>query len=98
VRHEPTIDCPKCVAPMKLIERNGIVIERCQECGGIFLDRGELEHLTQAEARWHDPEPASASAPRNRAGWHNDDDDDDTSHQGKRRKRRGFLDDLLDFG
>jgi len=31
--------CPKCQAPMSSIER-----------GGIFLDRGELERLEEAEA------------------------------------------------
>jgi len=42
--------CPKCQAPMTTIERSGVTIERCTECGGIFLDRGELERLETAEA------------------------------------------------
>jgi hypothetical protein len=32
------------------LERSGITLERCTECGGIFLDRGELERLEEAEA------------------------------------------------
>lgn len=42
--------CPKCQAPMTSLDRNGVTIERCTECGGIFLDRGELERLETAEA------------------------------------------------
>lgn len=42
--------CPKCQAPMTSQDRNGVTIERCAECGGIFLDRGELERLETAEA------------------------------------------------
>lgn len=42
--------CPKCQAPMTTLERSGVTLERCTECGGIFLDRGELERLETAEA------------------------------------------------
>jgi Zn-finger nucleic acid-binding protein len=41
---------PKCQAPMNPIERSGVTIDRCTECGGVFLDRGELERLETAEA------------------------------------------------
>lgn len=44
--------CPKDQTAMRGIERNGVTIERCPECGGIFLDRGELERLTEAEGRY----------------------------------------------
>jgi Zn-finger nucleic acid-binding protein len=42
--------CPKCGAPMRQHKRNGVTIEQCTECHGIFLDRGELEQLIGAEA------------------------------------------------
>lgn len=41
--------CPKCRMPMESLERSGVTIERCTECGGLFLDRGELERLEVAE-------------------------------------------------
>lgn len=98
--------CPKCAIPMRVIERNGVTIERCTECGGIFLDRGELERLAQAENAY------ISTAARSRE-WHDDDDDDDYRERHRRgytdergyqqqyppkKKRRGFLDDLFDFG
>jgi Zn-finger nucleic acid-binding protein len=46
------LSCPKCHAEMRMYERNGIHIDQCSECRGVFLDRGELEHLITAETQW----------------------------------------------
>lgn len=43
------LQCPKCQAVMRSYERNGINVDQCSGCSGIFLDRGELERLIQAE-------------------------------------------------
>lgn len=57
--------CPKCHGAMRTYERNGVHIDQCTECRGIFLDRGELEHLISAEARWNEaPAAPAAPAPR----------------------------------
>jgi Zn-finger nucleic acid-binding protein len=34
---------------MRTYERNGVLIDQCEECRGIFLDRGELEQLLDTE-------------------------------------------------
>ena len=46
----PAIDCPKCQSPMRTRRRNGVTIEQCVSCHGIFLDRGELEQLIGVES------------------------------------------------
>ncbi|MFJ2772513.1 zf-TFIIB domain-containing protein [Streptomyces sp. NPDC087300] len=46
------MQCPKCHAPMQTYNRNGVQIEQCSGCRGIFLDYGELESLTRLEAQW----------------------------------------------
>ena len=38
---------------MRTYERNGVHVDQCSECRGIFLDRGELERLIDAENSWH---------------------------------------------
>jgi uncharacterized protein len=48
------LTCPKCHGPMRTYERNGVHVDQCTECRGIFLDRGELERLVDAENNWHD--------------------------------------------
>jgi Zn-finger nucleic acid-binding protein len=35
---------------MRKHQRNGVTIEQCRRCHGIFLDRGELEQLIGAES------------------------------------------------
>ena len=58
------LTCPKCHGPMRTYERNGVHVDQCTECRGIFLDRGELERLIDAETAWHEGgRPASPSAP-----------------------------------
>lgn len=47
-----TLLCPKCAGVMKTYDRNGIHLEQCDTCRGIFLDFGELESLTQMESRF----------------------------------------------
>ncbi len=41
--------CPKCGGKMRTYERSQILVEQCEDCRGIFLDRGELERLVDAE-------------------------------------------------
>lgn len=58
--------CPKCHGDMRQYERSGVTIDQCSECRGIFLDRGELEKLFDAEASWNDSRrgaPAQAPQP-----------------------------------
>ncbi|MEU3465103.1 zf-TFIIB domain-containing protein [Streptomyces sp. NPDC006733] len=47
--------CPKCQGLMQTFNRNGVQIEQCGNCRGIFLDYGELEALTRVEGQWNQP-------------------------------------------
>ncbi|MFI1196877.1 zf-TFIIB domain-containing protein [Micromonospora sp. NPDC020750] len=60
------LTCPKCHGDMRQYERSGVVIDQCGECRGIFLDRGELEKLFEAEANWNRQQPAGAPNPAQR--------------------------------
>lgn len=55
--------CPKCHAKMRQFERSGVTIDQCTECRGIFLDRGELEHLIDADAQFNTPPKSPKSTP-----------------------------------
>ena len=41
--------CPKCRGRMGSYERSGIVLDQCEDCRGMFLDKGELERLVDTE-------------------------------------------------
>ena len=107
----PDLVCPKCQSPMRSYERNGVTVDQCTGCRGVFLDRGELERLVDAEGAYYEgatsaPTPAPPP-PRQDYREHRDRDDDDWKrrqygghgygHHGKRRKK-SFLDDIFDFG
>ena len=47
---------------MRQYERSGVPVHQCTECRGIFLDRGELERLIDAENDWHERDRPSAAA------------------------------------
>jgi Zn-finger nucleic acid-binding protein len=70
------LTCPKCHGPMRTYERNGVHVDQCTECRGIFLDRGELDRLIDAENQWH-----GAGKPAEKR--HHDDDDRDDYRRGQ---------------
>ena len=39
------MQCPVCKEPMVTMELNNVEIDYCFDCGGIWLDQGELEQL-----------------------------------------------------
>ena len=79
---------------MRTYERNGVTVDQCTDCRGIFLDRGELERLVDAEQGWQRSHPASVPNP-----FKDHDDDDDRRRYGEgsqKRRKKSFLDDLFD--
>lgn len=62
------LECPKCVGILQQkvvgkLERNSVIIDICWNCTGIWLDRGELEHVLRLKytvrktaAHWIRPE------------------------------------------
>ncbi|MEV0553420.1 MULTISPECIES: zf-TFIIB domain-containing protein [unclassified Streptomyces] len=58
------MQCPKCHAPMHTYNRNGVQIEQCSGCRGIFLDYGELESLSRLEGQYSQPAPPPPGVPQ----------------------------------
>jgi Zn-finger nucleic acid-binding protein len=44
-----TLKCPRCGSEMNEIDIEQVKVDRCTGCGGVFLDKGELELLTHAK-------------------------------------------------
>ena len=45
------------------MNRQGVHVEQCENCQGIFLDRGELEQILQAEQRYYGAAPPPYAPP-----------------------------------
>jgi uncharacterized protein len=43
-----TMKCPQDGSEMDHVSRHGVEIDHCPVCGGVWLDRGELDHLIEA--------------------------------------------------
>jgi len=91
--------CPKCMAEMRHYERSGVTVDQCSECRGIFLDRGELERLIDAENAFHSAPPGpQPQPPPVRPHYddyrHSDYRQDDYRY--KKKKRGSFFEELFD--
>jgi len=42
------LNCPVCRAPFKEVAKDGVLIDVCTECRGVWLDCGELDKLLNA--------------------------------------------------
>lgn len=93
---------------MKSYERNRILVDQCTGCGGLFLDKGELEGLAAAENAWHAAQAVPAPPPAQQPGYddrrredrsHHDDHHDDRRREDDRyRDDRSGYDDRRDGG
>ncbi len=61
------IICPWCHSEMECRDQNGVEIDQCPNCSGVWLDRGELETILKHSGkplRPRDPlESAQAESP-----------------------------------
>ncbi|NTW51636.1 MAG: hypothetical protein HGB22_03510 [Chlorobiaceae bacterium] len=48
--------CPACNSSLLMTERQGIEIDYCPECRGVWLDRGELDKIVQKSSFASTPE------------------------------------------
>jgi Zn-finger nucleic acid-binding protein len=80
---------------MRTYERGGVHVDQCADCRGIFLDRGELDHLMDAENGFYDNNRQDSYDHRRDSYDH---DRHDQRPRQQKRKRGGFLGDMFDFG
>lgn len=93
------LTCPKCQAAMRTYERNRVTIEQCTDCRGIFLDRGELEQLMDAEAAYNQAAPPAGPPPPAGYGYgggHHGSGQHGSGYGGHQKRRKGFLGELFD--
>jgi uncharacterized protein len=89
--------CPACRVDLVMSERQGVEIDYCPRCRGVWLDRGELDKILERGAAELGARAGSSSGER-RHERHDSDEYPAYGHhgQGTHRRRRSFLDDLFD--
>ena len=92
------MNCPICNIPLTMAERQGVEIDYCQKCRGIWLDRGELDTIIERSTQKIPSQPYAEqqeSRYNERYDKHRDDHHDRHDHDHHKRKK-GFLQDLFD--
>jgi Zn-finger nucleic acid-binding protein len=92
--------CPNDGELLVIAERQGIEIDYCPKCRGVWLDKGELDKIIERSSVM-DPDKGSNSSPREKQPPYTEHhrskpyykDDDYYRH----KKKKGFLGDLFDF-
>lgn len=79
---------------MRQYERSGVHVDQCGDCRGIFLDRGELERLVDAESAWSRTQPQQ-SPPQYAQPQYSQPQYAQAS-QKSYKKRKSFLEELFD--
>ncbi len=94
------MNCPKCYEPLRIAERQGVEIDYCPDCRGLWLDRGELDKIIERTmSNQAPPPPPSDPYSRSDRSWgkpekHHYDKD---YHKKKKYKKKNILKEILDI-
>jgi uncharacterized protein len=90
--------CPNCEATLLMTERQGVEIDYCPQCRGVWLDKGELDKIIEKSM-----EQENSGKQQQNKQWKEDadNDDDDFAPQKdkypQQRRKGGFLSNFFDF-
>jgi len=85
--------CPNCNETLVMTDRQGIEIDYCPKCRGVWLDKGELDKLIERSLGYTTPGPSKYDEDQKQypqTGGYND-------PYYKHKKKKGFLGDFFDF-
>lgn len=75
--------CPACMVELSISERQGVEIDYCPKCRGVWLDRGELDKIIDRSTAALPPRQAHTEFEPRRSS--------------RPRRRKSFLEELFDF-
>jgi uncharacterized protein len=81
--------CPNCDETLVMTERQGVEIDYCPKCRGVWLDKGELDKIIEKSAAGANQGSSKQQEKNSRDRRRNDDNDDDNGG--------GFLGRFFDF-
>ena len=103
--------CPVCKIPLVMSDRQGVEIDYCPQCRGVWLDRGELDKIIERSGAQEPPPAPQPQAPvgvqrapdprGDRPAFYGDDDGHHRQGHGRSHghgqpRRRSFFEDLFD--
>ncbi len=85
--------CPSCQETLLMSEKQGIEIDYCPNCRGVWLDRGELEKIIERSAD-HYSKKENYEADYKRYGYN--EYGNDYNQRYPHKKKKSFLSELFD--
>ena len=92
--------CPVCQVSLMMSERQGVEIDYCPQCRGVWLDRGELDKILERSAQ--DVPSAPVQQPSFSKPQYDQDHDRGYAqpyghghHQGHPKRKKSFLEELF---
>lgn len=89
--------CPNCEETLVMADRQGVEIDYCPKCRGVWLDKGELDKIIERSAEYESRQetpPPPSSYPQQGQGYDKGYHNDPYYHK---KKKKGFLGDFFDF-
>jgi Zn-finger nucleic acid-binding protein len=85
----PGMNCPNDGTELRMGDRQGVEIDYCPECRGVWLDRGELDKIIErlSSAPWEQGDREFRRQPE--VEGHSD---------YRKKKRKNFLSDMFEMG
>ncbi|HEX2259119.1 MAG TPA: zf-TFIIB domain-containing protein [Actinomycetota bacterium] len=92
--------CPADGAELKMSERQGVEIDYCPQCRGVWLDRGELDKIIERSDQSFEQLRSSGRPRDSEFSRYYDDDEDDRGYSGYKRgrRRKSWLGEMFEFG
>lgn len=100
------MQCPVCSVPLQMTERQGVEIDYCPQCRGVWLDRGELDKILERSAQAEAPPPRASQVPPDRlptgypqqqpGGYRESRDRHYDDDYYKRKRRKNWLEEIFD--
>ncbi|MBX9644566.1 MAG: zf-TFIIB domain-containing protein [Novosphingobium sp.] len=95
--HAAVMPCPVCKVSLVMTDRQGVEIDYCPQCRGVWLDRGELDKIIERSAS-DLAQPQAAPPPPQQPGYAPQGYPQHGHGQGYpyKKRRKSFLEELFD--
>lgn len=93
------MNCPICNVGLVISERQGIEIDYCPKCRGVWLDRGELDKIIEktSEPRNYEANNAKESNKNRDDDYYRDKNYQHDSYKHGKYRKKSLLGELFDF-
>jgi Zn-finger nucleic acid-binding protein len=80
------MNCPICNIQLAMADKQGVEIDYCPKCRGVWLDRGELEKLIERSSSYDNSHESGYGRENHDSGYGRDSHSGDYKHNNHKRK------------